>query len=188
MILFAILPVAFAGWTAVPQQGAATAVDLKQLEQVLAPCPARQDTWVARFSDGKLQRFGPIAGPDLRDEAQLVRACLEAGLHARPLKGDVMVRVSWADTRLDRWRTEVRSRIDLAIGPATAPSCAMLRFPVDGEGTLGPPALYASSGDEAFDATALSAAKQTLGELPAAHEELVSDLGDYAQVCVGGRR
>lgn len=176
---------AWASWSIAPQGEPPSPAELTATLELVGHCPADPGEWVARFEGGELARFGPVAGEEGSAE---VASCLEAGLKARPLSGDRMVRLSFADPAMATWEAQTTAMLDQVLGQRTEPSCALLRFPVKEDGSLGPPALHSSSGNEALDAAALDASARRGEPLPPVPEALRSTYGEHVDLCVGGLR
>ncbi|MCB9759937.1 MAG: hypothetical protein H6739_08905 [Alphaproteobacteria bacterium] len=186
-LLLAALPAALAGWTATVEAGEASPAELAALAPFLDSCPARPDDWIARYADGALLRFGPVAGHDQRD-AEPVEDCLRAALAAKPIAGTAVLRLRWTDPTLDRYRQNVTSVLDQLVGPRSDPGCTTLRFPIQADNTLGAPLLAISSGDPDFDARVTASLALLEGPLPPLPESLRAKLGDTVDVCVQGVR
>jgi hypothetical protein len=176
---------AWAAWSLSPQGETRGPESLAPTLELVSHCPADAGEWVARFSGGELARFGQVAGQEGSTE---VASCLEAGLKARPLEGDVMVRLSWADPTMATWEQQITAVLDQVVGPRSEPSCALLRFPIEEGGALGPPALHSSSGSEVLDREALDASLRRGEPLPPVPEALRSTYGEHVDLCVGGLR
>ena len=180
-----LIATAWASWALNAEGPPPTQDKLVAALELLAHCPADPGEWVARFEDGELKRFGPLAGQEGADE---VASCLKAGLEARPLPGDTVVRLRYADPAMVAWESQTTALLDQVVGPRTEPSCAMLRFPIEDSGALGAAALHASSGSAELDAAALDASARRGEPLPPVPEALRSTYGEHVDLCIGGIR
>ncbi len=178
-----ILGLAWAGWVLHLEAGEASPEQLQATQEVLDYCPARQQDWVARYDEGELVRLGPVAGSgEVRDEGE-IKACLNAGLRARPLPDGSLVRLHHIDATAEVWEAQML-RVLNALAGESPQDCLTLRFAVTADGTLGAPEQVTSSGDTDFDKKVLGAIQAYEEPLPHVPEALRQHYGEAVLLCV----
>ena len=170
-------------WTPTVEHGPVDLDAVAEWSRLIGHCPAGTSEWAARYQDGQLAKLGVVGAGEVDKE---LRSCLEAGLRARGVDGDVVVRIRWTDEARTTWEENTLAVLDQLVGPREVRGCATLRFPIAKDGALGVPTLHTSSGEPELDALALDSLAAFDDGMPPVPESLRAVYGDHVDLCVGG--